>query len=198
MSGAERLTASEAAARLEAGTLTAEALVRDCLDRIEARAAVKAWVWLDPELALGAGTRRRSCPPPRRAKGCPGRDQGRHRHLRHADPAWLADLPGQPALCRCGLRRTDPRGGRRHPRQDRDDRIRQSSSARNRASAQSGPHPGGLIERLGGGGRRFPGPGRVRDANRRVDDPAGGVLWRYWLQAELWRVQPRRDQDAVP
>ncbi len=52
MSGAERLTASEAAARLERGTLTAEALVRHCLDRIEARAAVKAWVWLDPELAL--------------------------------------------------------------------------------------------------------------------------------------------------
>jgi amidase len=52
MSGAERLTASEAAARLEAGTLSAETLVRDCLDRAEARAAVKAWVWLDPELAL--------------------------------------------------------------------------------------------------------------------------------------------------
>jgi Asp-tRNA(Asn)/Glu-tRNA(Gln) amidotransferase A subunit family amidase len=52
MSGAERLTASEAAARLEAGNLTAESLVRDCLDRAEARAAVKAWVWLDPEQAL--------------------------------------------------------------------------------------------------------------------------------------------------
>ncbi len=52
MSGAERLTASEAVGRLEAGSLTAEALVRDCLDRIEARAAVKAWVWLDPEWAL--------------------------------------------------------------------------------------------------------------------------------------------------
>ncbi len=32
--------------------MTAETLVRDCLDRVEARAAVKAWVWLDPELAL--------------------------------------------------------------------------------------------------------------------------------------------------
>jgi len=52
MSGAERLTASEAASRLEAGTLSAETLVRDCLDRAEARAAVKAWVWLDPEQAL--------------------------------------------------------------------------------------------------------------------------------------------------
>src|ERR1700757_3454808 len=52
MSGAERLTAGEAAARLAAGTLTAEALVRDCLDRAHVRAEVKAWVWLDPELAL--------------------------------------------------------------------------------------------------------------------------------------------------
>jgi Asp-tRNA(Asn)/Glu-tRNA(Gln) amidotransferase A subunit family amidase len=52
MSGAERLTASEAAARLSAGTLTAEELVRDCLERTEARAAVKAWAWLDPERAL--------------------------------------------------------------------------------------------------------------------------------------------------
>jgi Asp-tRNA(Asn)/Glu-tRNA(Gln) amidotransferase A subunit family amidase len=52
MSGAERLSASAAARRLEAGDLSAEALVRDCLDRAEARAAVKAWVWLDPEAAL--------------------------------------------------------------------------------------------------------------------------------------------------
>jgi len=52
MSGAERLTASEAAARLAAGTLTAEALTRDCLERANARAEVKAWVWLDPEQAL--------------------------------------------------------------------------------------------------------------------------------------------------
>src|SRR6516162_9138461 len=52
MSGAERLTASEAAARLAAGTLTAEALIRDCLERANTRAEVKAWVWLDPEQAL--------------------------------------------------------------------------------------------------------------------------------------------------
>jgi Asp-tRNA(Asn)/Glu-tRNA(Gln) amidotransferase A subunit family amidase len=52
MSGAERLAASQAAARLEAGTLSAETLVRDCLDRAQARTAVKAWVWLEPEAAL--------------------------------------------------------------------------------------------------------------------------------------------------
>jgi Asp-tRNA(Asn)/Glu-tRNA(Gln) amidotransferase A subunit family amidase len=52
MSGAERLSASAAAARLETGELSAEALVRDCLDRARGREAVKAWVWLDPDLAL--------------------------------------------------------------------------------------------------------------------------------------------------
>jgi len=52
MSGTERLTASEAAARLKTGTLTAESLTRDCLERANARAEVKAWVWLDPEQAL--------------------------------------------------------------------------------------------------------------------------------------------------
>src|SRR6266446_10639748 len=52
MSGAERLTASEAAARLAAGTLTAETLISDCLERARARAEVKAWTWLDPDQAL--------------------------------------------------------------------------------------------------------------------------------------------------
>ena len=52
MNGAERLTATQAAARLVAGTLTAEAVVRDCLERASARAGVKAWAWLDPEQAL--------------------------------------------------------------------------------------------------------------------------------------------------
>ena len=57
MSGANRLSAAAAAARLSAGTLTAEALTRDCLDRIAERAAVKAWTWLDPEPALAQARR---------------------------------------------------------------------------------------------------------------------------------------------
>ena len=57
MNGADRLTASEAAARLAAGTLTAEMLVRDCLDRASGRAEVKAWAWLDPEQALAQARR---------------------------------------------------------------------------------------------------------------------------------------------
>ncbi|MBX9698312.1 MAG: amidase, partial [Acetobacteraceae bacterium] len=47
------LTATEAARRLQEGTLSAEALTRSCLDRIAAReAAVRAFVFLDPALAI--------------------------------------------------------------------------------------------------------------------------------------------------
>ena len=47
------LTASEAVTKIEAGTLTSEALVRACLERIaEREPAVRAWAYLDPDLAL--------------------------------------------------------------------------------------------------------------------------------------------------
>jgi amidase len=47
------LSATEAVKAIEAGSLTSEKLVQACLDRIAARdPVVKAWVHLDPELAL--------------------------------------------------------------------------------------------------------------------------------------------------
>lgn len=47
------LTASEAVARLAAGDITSEALVRDCLDRIDTREkVVGAWAHLDPDKAI--------------------------------------------------------------------------------------------------------------------------------------------------
>ena len=63
--GLNALTASEAAAKLADGAITSEALVRDCLARIEAReGAVKAWAFLDPDLAL-AQARARDAEPRR-------------------------------------------------------------------------------------------------------------------------------------
>ncbi len=51
--GLNGLTASDAAARLEAGNITSEALVRDCLARIAAREPeVHAWDYLDPDYAI--------------------------------------------------------------------------------------------------------------------------------------------------
>jgi Asp-tRNA(Asn)/Glu-tRNA(Gln) amidotransferase A subunit family amidase len=52
MTDSNRLSATEAVARLASGSLTAEQLTRDLLDRIEARASVKAWTHLDQEYAL--------------------------------------------------------------------------------------------------------------------------------------------------
>ena len=47
------LTATEAAAAIASGTLTAEALVRACLDRIaETEPEVHAWAFVDNEIAL--------------------------------------------------------------------------------------------------------------------------------------------------
>jgi len=52
------LTAAEAAQQLQAGRLTAEALVRSCLARCAAREpAVKAFSFLDPELAIANARR---------------------------------------------------------------------------------------------------------------------------------------------
>lgn len=47
------LSATEAVAAIESGTLTSETLVRSCLERIAAREpVVRAWVHLDPALAI--------------------------------------------------------------------------------------------------------------------------------------------------
>jgi len=51
--GLNGLTASELAVRLEAGDITSEALVRDCLARINMREAdIHAWDYLDPGYAM--------------------------------------------------------------------------------------------------------------------------------------------------
>src|SRR3546814_18718823 len=53
------MTALEAGAAIAAGRLTSEALVGSCLARIEAREPdVRAWSFLDPDLALTEARRR--------------------------------------------------------------------------------------------------------------------------------------------
>ena len=55
MTAPNQLPAHAAVKRLAAGELTAEALMRACLDRAAERADVKAWIWLKPEQALAHG-----------------------------------------------------------------------------------------------------------------------------------------------
>lgn len=53
MKALHTLGATEAARLIAAGTITSEALVKSCLERIEAREAdVQAWAFLDPDAAL--------------------------------------------------------------------------------------------------------------------------------------------------
>ena len=52
MTTPNQLSAAAAIAALGSGALTAEALMRACLEQAEARKSVQAWTWLDPEQAL--------------------------------------------------------------------------------------------------------------------------------------------------
>ena len=48
-----RLTATQAAARIREGKFTCEELVRSCVERIQSRdAVVRAWLHVEPDLAL--------------------------------------------------------------------------------------------------------------------------------------------------
>ena len=72
MGDLNRLSATETARRIAAGEITSEAVVRDCLDRIEAReGTVRAWAYLDPELALSQARQRDSGPPRGALHGVP-------------------------------------------------------------------------------------------------------------------------------
>lgn len=58
MAELNRLSAAEAARQIASGTITSEALVRDCLERIRQRdGEVRAWVHCDPEAALAQARR---------------------------------------------------------------------------------------------------------------------------------------------
>jgi aspartyl-tRNA(Asn)/glutamyl-tRNA(Gln) amidotransferase subunit A len=63
MPSSHTLNAWEAAEAIAAGTLTSEALVRDCLQRIEERdPAIAAWTHLDPQQALAQARERDGAP----------------------------------------------------------------------------------------------------------------------------------------
>ena len=182
------LSATEAVAAIEAGTLTSEKLVQACLDRIAERdGTVKAWVYLDPELAARSRRARPTRPRAAAARRA-GRREGHHRHVRHADRPQLGDLRRQGAVRRCRLRGAVPDGQCRDHGQDGDDRIRQPPSRADHQPAQSRAYAGRLVVGLGRRRRRRPCAARVRHADRRLGDPAGGLLRRDRLQADLRRL----------
>ncbi len=189
-----RLPAATLARLIDGGELSAEAVVRSCLERIgEREPVVRAWVHLDAGQALAA------------ARAC---DKGGRRGLLRGVPFGVkdifdtADMPsgyGSPIYtgCRPSFDASAvalPRAAgaillgktvttefaNRHPGPDRE-------------PAQPGIHPRRLVERLGRRGRRFHGAAGDRHADRRVGHPPGGLLRRRRVQAELWPLPAGRD-----
>src|SRR5215212_8327999 len=103
------LSAVEAVARLSRGDVSAEALVRSCLERIAAEEArIGAWAFLDEELALEQA-RRIDRMSPRPALG--GLPIGVKDIVDTADmptecgsPAWRGRRPAKDAACVAALR----------------------------------------------------------------------------------------------
>ena len=165
MNGPERLTATEAVAQLTAGTLTAEALTRACLERARAGAEIKAWTWLDPEQALAQA---RAVDRAGRTGLLAGVPVGIKDIIDtvdmptgHGSPIYRGNRPFADAACVALIRAAVGR----HPRQDRDDRVRQPPS-RARPSIRTTP--------------------RTRPAARRAARPPRSPISRC-----RWRSAPR-------
>ena len=162
--------------------------MRACLDRIaEREPSVKAWVHLDPELAL-AQARAADQATGGLLRGVPiGVKDIIDTHdmpTGHNSPIFDGKVPFGDAACVALCRSANgvimgktvtTEFANRHP-----------GPTTNPHNA--GAHAGRLVVRLGRGGRRRPCAARLRHADRRLGDPAGGLLRRDRLQAELRRL----------
>ena len=176
-------------------------LVSACLAAHRRARAAGAGLGLPrPRARAGAGAGPPTSAP--RGQGCrpaarrADRHQGHHRHRRHADRERLARFQGPPAQRGCRLRRGAARGGRRHPRQDRDHRAGDAHALRDAQPAQPRAHARRLLLRLGGRGRRRHGAGGARHADRRLGHPPGSVLRHLWFQADASGSSRARRADA--
>ena len=110
--------------------------------------------------------------------GVPVGHEGHHRHRRHADRERHGAARGPHAARRRGRGAHAARRGRGDPRQDRHHRMRLLQPRQDAQSAQPRAHARRLLQRLGRRGRRRHGAARARQPDRRLGDPAGGVLRR--------------------
>ena len=190
-----RLPATELTRAIATGETTCEAVVRECLERIDAREnEIHAWTNLDPEMALRQARALDRCGAQMRERPLHGVPIGVKDIIDTADlptENGLADLSRAPAENRCRLRRPGARGRRRHPRQDGDVRVRRHDAGAYGQPAQHRAYARGVIERIGRGGFGFHGAGRIRNADRRLGASSGILLRRIRLQADLRGVQPQ-------
>ncbi len=162
--------------RLASGALRAVELAEACLDRArEAEPRVQAWEFLDPahvmRQAEALDRLRAVGPADRAAARAARRDQGHHRHRRHADRERHPDRRRPPAADRRRGRGPAARRGRAGHGQDGLDRARLFHARQDAQPARSRAHAGRLVLGLGRGGCGRHGAARRRHADRRVGDP---------------------------
>ncbi len=183
------LTATQAAAEIARGALSAAEYVGACLDRIAAvDGEIKAFVHLDRDYALAQARaldeRRLRRPAARTAARHSGRHQRRHRHRRLSDRTRLAARQRAAAGTGRNRGREAARGRCGHHRQERDDGVCLLSSRADAQPARPVAHAGRLILGLGRRGRRQHGAACDRNANQRFGDPASLLLRRVRDQGE--------------
>ena len=98
----------------------------------------------------------------------------------------------------CARRGASPAGRGRPHRQDGDDPVRQLRPAADAQPVEPARTPGGIEQRLGGGGGVWHVPGGAGLANGRLDHPAGFVLRRGEFQADLRNHAPGGSADSGP
>ena len=196
------LTATEAAAEIARGAISAEDYTAACLERIAAVGPRGARLHPSrPRACAGAGARARSQQSQRRADRPAARHSGRHQgHLRYrrlsdrvrfADscrpparrpmPPWFAELREAGAVIIGKTVTTE--FAYFHPGKTRNPRDPDAHARR-------------LVVRLGRGGRGRHGAAGDRLADQRLDDPAGRVLRRVRRQTQPWPDFARRRADA--
>ena len=141
----------------------------------------------------GAGARARRRAVARPAARPAARREGPVRHRRPAHRLRLADLCRPPPGDRRSLGGPVPRSRRGGDGQDRHHRVRLLPARPHAQPAQPGAHAGRLVQRLGRGRGRLHGAAGPGHADRRLDHPAGRLLRRGRLQAQLG---PRRRAPA--
>ena len=135
------LSATEAAARIAAGEIESEALVRACLERIAQReSAVRAWAQVDADGALRAAReadrqRHGKAHPLGPLHGVPIGTQGHHRRRGPQDGVQLGNLSRSSRACRRRCRRPVARGRSDHSGQDGNGGIRRLGRAGSRPPA---------------------------------------------------------------
>ncbi len=186
MASLNTLTATELAQRLDAGTATAEAIVRDHLDRIDQRDAdVLAWSYLAREGALqnrqDARSRTTAGPSSRHPMGVKDIIDSFDQPTTYGSPIYRTHQPLADAATVALARDAG------HPaRQDGDTEFANRHPGPTRNPHNAAHTPGGSSSGSAAARRGFPERTRNRYADRRFRDPGPAAFCgNRWLQAEL-------------